>query len=398
MMSLNRYRLRHEARSHPGRARLVVKLLERPDRLLGVILLGNTFANILASSIATIICVRYWGDVGVIISTVVLTFLVLIFAETAPKTLAALYPERVAYPASIVLRILLVAFYPLVWCINILANGLLRMFGVKMMRRGVEPLNLEELRTVVHEARGKISSSYQSMLLRLIDLEKVTVEDVMVPRNEIYGIDLDNDWATILEQLRSSPHAHIPLYHENIDNVQGMLKLRKVLVELQQHAIAKEDLLRIADEVYFVPETASLNRQLVNFQNDQQSVGLVVDEYGDIQGLATIQDVVEEIVGEFSEDEDSSANLVRGQGDGSFVIDATITLRELNRLMEWEFPVDGPKTLSGLIIHYLETIPNSGVCCRIAGYPMEIVKANENTIQLVQVWPHLRLLPQQKKS
>lgn len=389
MMSLNRYRLRHQARKANPQALRVAKLLERPDRLLGVILIGNTFANILASAVATMIAVRYFGEIGVLISTVVLTFIILVFAEAAPKTLAALYPEKVAYPVGVILRGLLLFLYPLVWLVNTLANGVLRLFGVRLRRRSAEPLSLEELRSVVNEASGKITSNYHSMLLRLIDLEKVTVEDVMVPRSEIYGIDLDNEWDTILAQLRDAEHAHIPLYHENIDQVKGVLKLRKVLVELQHRQIEKADLLRLADEMYFVPETASLSHQLLHFQQDQQSLGLVVDEYGDVQGIVTLQDILEEIVGEFSEDEDSPSQLVREQRDGSVIVDASITLRELMRVTEWVLPVDGPKTLSGLIIQYLEMIPSSGLCCRIAGYPMEIVKANENTIQLVQVWPAL---------
>lgn len=391
MMALNRYRLRHQARKGNRTAKRVVKLLERPDRLLGIVLLGNQFANIFASSIATIICIHYFGDIGVLIASVGLTFIILIFAETAPKTLAFLYPMRFAFPASWLLRALLLFFYPFVWTINMLANGLLRCFGIKIDRNKLEPLSREELRTVVLEGAGSAAQKYQHMLLRILDLEKVTVEDVMVPRNEITGIDLLHDWSIILQQLRNAEHAYLPLYEGSIDNVKGVLRLRKLL-EIHDEELSKDKLLEYADTVYFVPEVALLNRQLVNFQNEQQHFGLVVDEYGDIQGLVTLRDVLEEIVGEFSEDEDSLAKMIRPQRDGSFVVEAAINIRELNRLTDWELPIDGPKTLSGLITHYLEMIPSSSVACRINGYPMEVIKANEHTIQLVQIWPALRRL------
>ncbi len=389
MMALNRYRLRHQARKGNRAAKRVQKLLDRPERLLGVVLLGNQFANILASAIATVICVHYLGDIGVIVATVALTFVILVFAETAPKTLAVLHPFRLAYPASWLLQLLLIVLYPFVWGVNMLSNGLLRLCGVDMRHNKIDPLSKEELRTLVFESSGKVANKYQYMLLRVLDLEKVTVEDVMVPRSEIYGIDLKDEWATILGQLRNSEHAFVPLYNDSIDQVQGMLKLRK-LIEIKDETLTKERLLEYADPVYFVPEAALLNRQLVNFQDEQEHVGLVVDEYGDIQGLVTMQDVLEEIVGEFSEDEDSPAKMVRKQRDGSVIVDGGISLRELNRVTDWQLPTNGPKTLSGLIIHYLEIIPGSGVACRINDYPMEVIKANEHTIQLVQVWPMLR--------
>lgn len=389
MMALNRYRLRHQARKGNLTAKRVVKLLERPDRLLGIVLLGNQFANIFASSIATIICIHYFGDVGVLIASVGLTFIILIFAETAPKTLAFLHPIGFAYPASWVLRLLLFFFYPFVWTINVFANSFLRCFGVRVRRGQLEPLSRDELRTLVLEGTGTAAQKYQHMLLRILDLEKVTVEDVMVPRNEINGIDLTDDWDTILKQLRNAEHAYLPLYEDTIDNIKGVLRLRK-LIEMRDEALSKQKLLECADEVYFVPEVALLNRQLVNFQNEQEHFGIVVDEYGDIQGLVTLRDVLEEIVGEFSEDEDSLAKMVRPQRDGSFVVEAGINVRELNRLMDWHLPIEGPKTLSGLITHHLEMIPPASVACRINGYPLEVIKANEHTIQLVQVWPALR--------
>lgn len=386
MMAINRYRLRHQARKGNLSAKRVLNLLARPDRLLGVVLLGNTFANILASSVGTILCIHYFGDLGVVISTIGLTFIVLVFSETAPKTLAVIHPARFAFPASWLLQGLLWVLYPLVWTITMLANSILYIFGVRVNRYRSDSLSQEELRTLVHEGTGKISSKYRHMLLRILDLEKVVVEDVMVPRNEIYGIDLHSDWGTILKRLRESEHEHLPLYEETIDQVKGILKIRQ-LIGAPDEALSLEYLLSITDPVYFVPETALLNRQLIHFQDEQKSFGLVVDEYGNVQGLVTLQDVLEEIVGEFSEDDDSPSKMIRSQADGSFVVEANIPVREFNRFTQWELPIDGPKTLSGLITHYLEMIPPSGMGCCINGYPMEIIKANEHTVQLVQVWP-----------
>lgn len=387
MMAINRYRLRHMARKGHRQSQMVLRLLERPDRLLGVVLLGNQFANISASAIATVLCVHYFGDLGVLIATVSLTFVILIFAETAPKTLAILHPTRLAFPAAYLLRALLWLLTPALWAINGMANGLLLLFGVPLNKMQHEPLSREELRTLVVESTSKLHGKYQHMLLRVLDLEKVTVEDVMVPRNEITGIDLTADWDTILRQIRGSEHAHVPLFEESIDHVKGMLKLRR-LIERDYATLTKDMLVELAEPVYFAPEAASLNRQLLHFQASSESVGLVVDEYGEVQGLVTLQDVLEEIVGEFEEMDDSSGNLVRRQRDGSVVVDGTITIRELNRLMDWQLPLDGPKTLSGLIVHFLEIIPEASVACRIAGYPMEVVKADEHTIRLVQIWPH----------
>ncbi len=390
MMSLNRYRLRHLVRKGNKKAQRLSRLLERPDRLLGVILIGNTFANIFASAIATVIAVHFFGDVGVIVATIVLTLAVLIFAEAAPKTLAALHPERVAFPVSGILNILLKVFYPLVWFVNTIANAVLRLFRIKVKKRGLDPLSLEELRTVVSEAKGKISSNYHQMLVRILDLEQVCVVDVMVPRNEIHGIDFEEDWKKILQSINQCEHAYMPVFRENIDDVIGMLNMRKVLTHMHTHKLTKNDLLALADKVYFVPEGALLNRQLLNFQDQQRKVGLVVDEYGDIQGLVTLQDILEEIVGEFAQGGvDDLSRLVVKQRDGSVLVDGSISIRDLNRVMHWNLSTEGPKTLSGLVIEHLEMIPLPGIGCRIAGYPMEVKSVSGNTVKLVQIWPEL---------
>lgn len=387
MMAINRYRLRHLARKNSRPAQRVVGLLERPDRLLGVILIGNTFANVLASAIATVLAVQHFGEMGALVATVALTFIILIFAETTPKTLAAFYPQSVAFAVSYPLRFLLTVLYPLVWLVNVVANSVLRLLRFRVQDNQSESLSAEELATVVHEARGTISSNYQQMLLRILNLERVLVEDVMVPRSEIYGIDITDDWGTVLEQLRTCHYAHVPVYRDNIDQVIGVLNLRKLLGVLHQGELNKKRVMDLAEEMYFVPEMTLLNRQLLNFQEENKSMGLVIDEYGDIQGLVTLQDILEEIVGEFSADVDDMARLIKRQKGGSYLVDGSISLRDLNRLMSWEFPTDGPKTLSGLIIEYLETIPMSRMGLQISNYPIEVVKVSGNTVNLVQIWP-----------
>ena len=389
MMSLNRYRLRHMSRKGNKKAKRVEKLLLRPDRLLGTILVGNTFANVLVSALVTMVVGHYYGDGAVIIATIILTVIILIFAETAPKTLAALYPEKIAFPFSMPLRGLQIVLYPFVWFVNIIANAILHVLGFKVSQRNLEALSMEELRTIINEATGKIGSNYQKMLLRIMELEKMTVEDVMVPRNEIYGIDLNDDWDTILKVLSESEHAHLPLYRESVDQAEGMLNLRKVLLFMHNHKLTRDRLMGLADKVYYVPDGALLNRQLLNFQELQKSIGLVVDEYGDLQGLVTLQDVVEEVVGEFANDVAEINESVKRRKDGSVIVEGTMNIRDLNRFTQWRLPVDGPKTLSGLVIEYLEMMPQKGIACRIAGYPMEVLSVEENVIQSIQVWPEL---------
>lgn len=388
MMAINRYRLRHlAAKNHPA-ARRVLKLLERPDRLIGVILLGNNFVNILASSIATVLAIRWLGDSGIAIAAMTLTIVILIFSEVAPKTLAALHPERIAFPASLLIGPLLKILYPLVWLTNIIGNNLLRLFGVSVEKTNHGALDSEELRAVVHEAEGIIPQKHQQMLLSILDLEKVSIEDIMVPRNEIVGIDLNSPLNEIQEQVINTHHTRVLLYEENIDNVLGIIHLRKLLSR-QGEGITKEGLRATARDAYFVPEGTPLNTQLLNFQRHKRRIGLVVNEYGDIQGLVTLEDILEEIVGEFTTTPDNFCHDIQHQDDGTLLVDASITVRELNRALKWHLPTDGPKTLNGLILEYLEAIPEAGTSLRLAGYPMEVVQVANNVVKTVRVHPAL---------
>lgn len=385
MMAVNRYRLRHLSKKPHSRAKRALKLLERPDRLLGVTLMGNTFAEIFASAIATIVALRFFGDVGVLIFSAILTIVILVFGEIAPKTLAALYSQRIALLVATPLTILLKIFYPLIWIVNFFANGVLRIFGIHVRKAEHEPLSIDELRSVVHEATGKTSLHYQEMLLRVLDLQQLSVEEIMVPKNEIYGIDLDWKWNQIISQLTKSSHAYLPVYREHIDNIQGMLTLRQALVLMSKSDFSQTDLLPLIQEVYFIPEGALLHQQVLNFQKEKKHVGLVVDEYGDIQGMLTLRDLLEEIAGDFAMSAVEIERFILKQEDGSVLVDGGISIRVLNRLTDWHFPVNGPRTLSGLIIDYLENIPRNMVCVCIGEYRVEVISVSHNTIQQVKV-------------
>ncbi len=390
MMSLNRYRLRHLAQKKNHSATRVEKLLQRADRLLGVILLGNTFANLMASSLATIIAVRLLGDIGSLVATIALTLIILIFAEVTPKTLAALYPMKFAFIVSLPLQWLLRILYPFVWVANTVSNAILKCFGVKFHQRVVESLSRDELRTVVKEAQGRMPIEHIEMLTSLLDLEQVTVEDIMVPRNEIIGIDLSDDWEVIQDQLINSQHTRMPIYREHIDNVLGVLHMRLALHLQAQNRLSKDTILEVALKPYFIPEGTSLHQQLLNFRQSKRRVGLIVNEYGDIIGLTTMEDILEEVVGEFTTDMAAVRRDIYPQEDGSYLIDGSITLRELNRSLKLDLPISGPKTLSGLIIEYLEMIPPAATGLKIANYPIEVVQVKDNMVKTARIFPQLK--------
>jgi len=386
LVSLNRYQLRHKARQGHRGARLAEKLLQRPDRLIGLILLGNNLVNFSAASLVAIIAFEIGGEPAVALGTLVLTMVVLVFSEAAPKTLAALHPERLAFPAALIYYPLLKVAYPIVWLTNVASNAILFLLGIKSSDAELQPLTREELRTVVHEAGGRISSRYQQMLLSILDLEKVTVDDVMVPHNEIVGIDLDDDDAAIERIISESEHTRLPVFEDNIDNIIGILHLRR-LANLAPRSFDKNALRQLVDEPYFVPEGTPLSKQLVQFQRRRERVALIVDEYGDIQGIVTIEDILEEIVGEFTTDPADQIEEVVREGPDSFLVSGTANIRELNRTQGWELPTDGPKTLNGLIVELLETIPEPSTCLKISGYPLEIVATDENRVRTVRIGP-----------
>ena len=385
MMALNRYRMRHLSRQgHRGASR-VERMLRRPDRLLGVILIGNNFVNNYAATIAAILAIGWFGNTGAALGPVVFTIVMLVFAEVTPKTWAALRPESLAYPASVILRPLLWLLAPLVWSVNAISNTLLRSAGLRPDARQPEQLSSDELRTVVNEAGGLIPEKHQKMLLNILDLEDATVEDVMVPRNEITGIDINNELEDIIEVLRGAQHTRLPVYREDPNEILGILHLRRISRLLARTDFNKAELMQFTVEPHFVPEGTPLHRQLLNFQHARRRLGIVVDEYGDVLGLITLEDIVEEIVGELTTDLAATMRDIHPQEDGSQVIDGSATLREINRHLHWSLPTDGPKTLNGLILEHLQDIPESNTSLRIGDYLIEVLQVKDNRVKAARL-------------
>lgn len=387
MMSLNRYRLKHLSKKGNQSARRAERMLGRPDRLLGTILVGNNIVNILAASLATIVAVRIWGDAGIAVATVALTVVILIFGEITPKTVAALRPEAIAFRVSGPLAVLQRLLYPIVWLCNTLSNGLLRLLGITLENAQAAQLSADELRTVVNEASLGITPRRQNMLLSILDMERMTVNDIMVPRNEAYGIDLDDDMPTIIEQLRTSHHTRLPVYRGDINNVTGIVHMRAIARLLSHNELTKNKLIESCEDPYFIPENTPLHTQLLNFQKHKRRIGFVVDEYGDVIGLVTLEDILEEIVGEFTTDLLPANHDIHPQADGTFLIDGSVYLRDINRQLHWNLPEDGPKTLNGLITERLEHIPDSSIGLSIDGYRMEILQIKDNMVRSVRIWP-----------
>ncbi len=386
MLSLNRYRLRHQAKEgHRGAIR-ASELLAHPDRLLGTILVGNNFVNILASSIATVLAMQLWGEAGIAIATIGLTIILLIFGEITPKTLAALRPEIVAYPVSLPLKMLQKVLYPLVAMLSWVSNGLLKLLGVDLSNKGNDSLSTEELRSVVRESGSDLPLNRQSMLLGILDLERVTVDDIMIPRNEVTGIDLDDDLESIVSQLRTTPHTRLPVFRNDINQIEGIVHMRQIARLLSHDQLTKDSLLAACSEPYFVPENTPLSTQLLNFQKQKRRIGIVVDEYGDVRGVVTLEDILEEIVGEFSNQDTLRSPDIHPQDDGTLVIDGAAYIREVNRALDWQLPCDGPKTLNGLITEALEHMPDAGICLQIGNYRLEILQAADNRVKSVRAW------------
>jgi len=387
-MALNKYRLKHQAKSGHKGAIKAQKLLKSPDRLLGVILLGNNFVNIFASSIATIIAMRLLGEAGIALAAGLLTLVVLVFAEVAPKTLAALYPEKIAYPAAYFLEPLLKILSPIVWFVNFFANGFLKIFRVNTVHSDDHhALTQEELQTLIDEATGQLPKEYRSMLTSILKLESVTVEDVMIPKQEVYGVNIDQPIEAILRDIQKSPYTRIPLYRGTIDDdLIGILNLRRAVPTLMRGDVTLRDIVKLTRPAYFVPETTSLNIQLNKFNSNKRRMAMIVDEYGDIQGLLTMEDLLEEIVGKLSTDAKSRIpEEIQVNEDGSMTFDAGDFIRDLNKEHDFTLPTDGPKTLNGLIQEELEALPNIGTCIRVDDYMLEVLETSSNAIEKIKL-------------
>ena len=395
LMSLNRYRLKHLAKEGNKGAQIAFELLQKPDRLIGIILLGNNFANILASSITTVIALRLMGETGIAIAAGLLTLVILIFAEVAPKTLAANHPEKIAFPAARIYYYLIKFFYPLVFLVNTLSNSLLWLIGHGGSNLNQTRMTASELRTLIDEPLSQLSSKDQKMLSNILDLEKIKVDDIMVPRNDISGIDLDDSWASITTVIRRSPHTRIPIYKGSIDNVVGILHLRKIINFGKTKQIDKDTLLKTMSEPYFIPEETTLTRQLINFQKHKRRIGLIVDEYGDILGLITLEDILEEIVGDFLKSTAYLSNYIQESENGTFIVSGHAPRKEIEKLLKTSFEKSDAKTLNGIILEQLQSIPKKGMSLLINHHPIEITRIEKNTIRSVIISPSIK---QQKES
>jgi Mg2+/Co2+ transporter CorB len=386
MMALNRYRLRHLVkRQHKGAMR-ANKLLEQPDRLIGIILIGNNFVNIFASAIATIIAVRLFGDAGILVATVVLTIVILIFSEVTPKTIAAVHPEKLAFPFSLPLLFLLRVFHPLVWSVNTVSNSLVRLLGFDTDDIDHHQLNAEELKTVVFESSTHLPVRHQNMLVNILDLEKVSVSDIMIPRNEVVGINIDDSMDEIMQTIINSHHTRLPVYKENLNNILGFLHMRNTAQLINLDKVNKAELMQLTREGYFAHESTSLHIQLINFQKKKRRIAMVVDEYGDVQGIVTLEDILEEIVGNFTTNMAEETDEIHPQPDGTYLIDGSANIREINRALDWDLPTDGAKTLNGLLTEFLENIPENNVAIQLPYYRAEVIQIKDNMIKNVRMW------------
>jgi len=384
MMAVNRYRIKTRAQSGNRSAKLVLKLLEAPDKLLGTILFGNNVANIAASTLATVIGLRMFGDAGLAYAPLLLVFVVLIFAEVAPKTLAAMSPERIAFPAAWVLAFLQIALAPFVWLVKIFSNGVLRLMSVRVQAQN-DALSTEELRAAVNESGGKLNTSHQEMLLRILEMEKVTVEDMMVPRADMEAIDLDDEWDEIVEQLATSHHTRVPVFRSSLDNFVGIVHIRKLFYLSQMADFNKETMVGMIREPYFIPENTSVTHALTNLQQQRRRFGIVVDEYGDIKGLVTLELILEEVVGDFTSTVPGLDDEITPEPDGSFLVRGSTYLRDINRQLQWSLPVDRAKTINGLIVDYLQDIPEAATCFRLGNYTIEIVQSRDTSVHVARL-------------
>ena len=384
MMALNRFRLKHLIKQKDKSAIRANKLLQRPDRLLGIILIGNNFVNILAAALTTILCLRLFGDSGVFIGSIILTMIVLIFAEVTPKTFAANYAEKVALPASIILKFLQKILYPLVWIVNFFSNSILKLFGVEE-KQSDDDLSPDELKSILENSGDLIPSRYQEMLLSVLELDKISIDEVMIPKNEVIGIDLSKDINEIKSFLESSKKEFFPIFDQNLDDIKGIIDLYGINSFLSSNKHDKDSLLDNSEEVYFALENTSLNIQLNNFQKDKKKVAIVLDEYGSVKGIIDIKDILEEIVGELADPHDEAKVDIKKQKDGSYLIDASISVREINKRLGWNLPLSGPKTLNGLILENTETIPEANISLEIENYLIETILIKDNMIKFTKV-------------
>jgi Mg2+/Co2+ transporter CorB len=388
MMAINRYRLKHQAEKGHRGARLTLALLNQTDKLLGVILLGNNLINTAAATLSTVLAIRLFGEgeVTLFVATSILTFLILVFSEVTPKVVGASFPERIAYPASFVLSPLLKLAYPIVWFVNLFVQGLLKLFHIKPRQEDdSNMLGLEELRTVVLESSKLLPRMHRKILLNLLELERITVDDVMTPRNQIEAIDLNAEPEKLAQQIATSHHTRLLVYDGSLDKVSGILHVRRVLHPLSSGELTVDTLKEVLQEPYYVPAGTPLFTQLRHFQENQKRLALVVDEYGELQGLVTLEDLLEEMVGEFTTQAPSQMGWLRQMEDGSWMVEGSALVRHINRKLGLDLPLEGPKTLNGLLLESLESIPEAGVSIKIGDIPIEIVQTQDRAVKVARI-------------
>ncbi len=382
-MALNKYRLKHLIKQNSRSAKRADKLLQRPDRLLGVILIGNNFVNILAAALTTILCLELFGNSGVFIGSIILTIIILIFAEVTPKTFAAKNAEAIALPASSILKILQKILYPLIWIVNFFSNSLLSLLKANE-KDSNEDITTEELKSVLENSGDLIPKRYQDMLISILDLDAILIDEIMTPRNEIVGIDLDDSFEQLMKKVSEDSKEIIPIYEQNLDNLKGIIDFNGIKSFLLSEGRNFDSFMEFVQEVYVALENTSLSNQLFNFQKDNKTSALVVDEYGNVKGLVTLNDILEEIVGELSTNQTDRIE-IQEQKDGSFLIDGSVAIREINKKLSWDLPLEGPLTLNGLILEKIETIPKSNVSINLNNYLIETVLIKDNMIKFVKV-------------
>jgi len=389
MMAINRYRLRHAAESGVRGAMRAQALLDQTDKLLGVILLGNNLVNSASGTLSAVLAIRLFGagEMVLFVATLLLTFLILVFSEVTPKVLGASFPERVAYPATLLLTPMLKLAYPVVWFVNLFVQGILRLLRIKPPAPGyVNRLGLEELRTIVLESSGLLPREHHRILVNLLELEDITVDDVMTPRNQIEAIDIEDDPERLRQQISTSHHTRLVVHAGSSDNLLGVLHVRRVLYALTGEELDPQTLKENLEDPYFVPAGTPLFTQLRNFQNSRRRLALVVDEYGELQGLVTLEDLLEEMVGEFTTQAPSDMGYLRREADGSWLAEGTVLLRHLNRKLGLSLPLDGPKTLNGLLLEQFEDIPEAGVSIKLGGVPVEIVQTQDRAVKMARIY------------
>ena len=383
-MALNKYRLKHLIKQNNRSAKRAEKLLQRPDRLLGVILIGNNFVNILAAALTTILCLELFGNSGVFIGSVVLTIIILIFAEVTPKTFAAKNAENIALPASGILKILQKILYPLIWIVNFFSNNLLNLLNVKE-KDSNEDITTEELKSVLENSGDLIPKRYQDMLVSILDLDEILIDEIMTPRNEIVGIDLDDSFEKLMQTVSENSEEIVLVYEQNLDNLKGVISFNGIKGFLLKQGNSFDDFMEFVNDVYVALENTSLSNQLFNFQKDNKTSAVVVDEYGNVKGIVSINDILEEIVGELSSNQTREKIDFQKQKDGSFLIDGSVSIREINKKLSWDLPLEGPVTLNGLILEKIETIPESNISINLNNYIIETVLIKENMIKFAKV-------------